>query len=100
MMNGISIRYMYDGDEATWETAVNAFIEAINTDADISGKFSYAVSTAADGVLRSHTGRWDSEETLNILRSRDYFKTFASTLQDMAGETLDAKQIGLYRETD
>lgn len=98
-MNGISIRYRYDGDEPAWRTAVDAFIDAIDADPDIGGKFAYAVSVAGDGVTRSHTGRWDTEATLKTLQSRDYFKTFAATLKGLAGDTLDAVQIDLYRET-
>ena len=98
-MDGVSIRYLYEGDEAAWRAAVDAFVDAIDADPDIGGKFSYAVSVAGDGVTRSHTGRWDTDATLKTLQSRDYFKTFAQTLKGMAGDTLDAVQIALYRET-
>ncbi len=99
-MDGISIRYRYDGDEAGWRAAVDAFIDAIGADPDVAGKFSYAVSVAGDGVTRSHTGRWDTDATLKTLQSRDYFKTFAQALKGMAGDTLDAVQLALYRETE
>lgn len=99
MNNGISIRYQYDGDETAWQRAVDAFIEAIDADPDVAGKFSYAVSVGKDGVTRSHVGRWDSDATLKTLQSRDYFKTFAEILQGFAGDTLDPKPVTLYRET-
>ena len=99
-MDGISIRYQYDGDEAAWQAAIDVFIEAVNSDADLAGKFSYAVSVAGDGVTRSHTGRWDSEATLKTLQSRDYFAAFSKAVQGFAGESLDAKQLSLYRETN
>ena len=98
-MDGISIRYRYSGDEAAWRAAVDAFIDAIDADPDVSGKFSYAVSVARDGETRSHTGRWDAEATLKTLQSRDYFRTFAQTLKEMSGDSLDPVQISLYRET-
>ena len=98
-MDGISIRYKYDGDEATWRAAIDAFIDAVDTDPDVGGKFSYAVSVAGDSVTRSHTGRWDTEATLKTLQSRDYFKTFARTLKGLADGSLYAVQIALYRET-
>lgn len=98
-MDGVSIRYSYDGDETVWRAAVDAFIEAVNADADIRGKFSYAVSVAGDGT-RSHVGRWDSDSTLKALQSRDYFKTFSQAIQGFADGTLDAKQVALYRETE
>ena len=98
-MDGISIRYRYSGDEAAWRAAVDTFIDEINADPDVAGKFSYAVSVAGDGETRSHTGRWDEESTLKTLQSRNYFKTFAQTLKEMAGDSLDAVQISLYRET-
>ncbi|MHA1565830.1 MAG: hypothetical protein ACTSX7_11010 [Alphaproteobacteria bacterium] len=98
-MDGISIRYKYDGDEATWRAAIDAFIDAVDDDPDVGGKFSYAVSVAGDGVTRSHTGRWDTEATLKTLQSRDYFKTFAEILKGLASGSLDAVQIALYRET-
>ena len=98
-MDGISVRYRHDGDEQTWRDAIDAFIDAVDADPDISGKFSYAASVAGDGVTRAHVGRWDTDATLETLRSRDYFKTFAKTLKGMAGDSLDAKQVTLYRET-
>ena len=98
-MDGISIRYTYSGDEAAWRSAVDAFVEAVDADPDIGGKFSYAVSIAGDGVTRAHIGRWDSESTLKTLQSRDYFKSFSKAVQDFAGGSLDAKQVALYRET-
>ncbi len=98
-MDGVSIRYKYDGDEVTWRAAIDAFIDAVNADPDIGGKFSYAVSVAGDGVTRTHTGRWDTDATLKTLQSRDYFKTFAATLKGLAGDSLDAVQTALYRET-
>jgi hypothetical protein len=49
--------------------------------------------------MRAHNGRWDSEETLKTLQSRDYFKEFSKAVQGFAGDTIDAKQVGLYRET-
>ncbi len=98
-MDGISIRYSYGGDETVWRAAVDAFMEAVDADAEVRGKFSYAVSVAGDGVTRSHTGRWDSDATLKILQSRDYFKNFSKAIQGFADGTLDAKQIALYRET-
>ena len=96
-MDGISIRYDYNGNEDEWREAVNTFIDAVNDDPDIAGKFHYAVSVAGDGVLRSHTGRWDSQETHATLQSRDYFKTFAGKRTGMAGDSPDAKQITLFR---
>ena len=98
-MDGITIRYTYSGDEAVWRSAVDAFIEAVNADPDVGGKFSYAVSVAGDGETRSHVGRWDSEATLKTMQSRDYFSTFSKAIQGFAGGSLDAKQVSLYRET-
>ena len=98
-MDGVSIRYRYDGDEAAWRAAIDEFIDAVDADPDISGKFSYAVSVAGDGIMRAHVGRWDTDATLKALQSRDYFKTFAKTLQGLAGDSLDAKQVALHRET-
>ena len=98
-MEGISIRYRYDGDEATWRAAVDGFIEAVNADPDIRGKFSYAVSVAADGVTRLHVGKWDSGATLETLQSRDYFKTFSQSVKGFAGDTLEPVRTSLYRET-
>ena len=98
-MHGISIRYRYDGDEATWRAAIDGFVDAINRDPDIGGKISYAVSVAKDGVTRVHAGRWDSEETVKTLQSRDYFKTFAQAVRQFGGDSLSALQVSLYRET-
>ena len=98
-MDGISIRYSYSGDEAAWGSAIDTFVDAVDADPDIGGKFSYAVSVAGDGVTRAHVGRWDSDATLKTLQSRDYFKSFSKAIQEFAGGSLDAKQVTLYRET-
>jgi hypothetical protein len=100
MMFGVSIRYRYEGDEAPWQAAVNAFIDSVNADDAMRGKFSYAVSVAGDGVTRNHVGRWDAEATVKTLQSRDYFAAFGKQIKEFAGESLDAKPVKLFRETN
>ncbi len=87
-MYGILIRYTYSGDEDAWRAAVDNFIAAINGDAELGGRFSYSVNVAGDGESRIHVGRWDSDETLALVQSRDYFKTFAGKVQEFAGDSL------------
>ena len=98
-MEGIVIRYEYDGDEAAWRSAVDTFIEAVKADAEIAGKFHYAVNKAGDGKTRIHVGRWDKEETVKTVQSRDYFKTFSQAVQKLGGESLTPTRVSLYRET-
>lgn len=87
-MHGISIRYEFSGDEADWEDVIRTFIDNIDNDPEISGKFHYQVSKAKEGNLRVHWGRWDVPETVQTLQSRNYFKEFATALKGFAGDTL------------
>ncbi len=98
-MDGIVIRYVYDGDEDAWQRAVDGFLTAIATDPEVQGRFRYVVTIASDGVSRTHIGRWDSEETLKTLQARDYFATFSQAIKGFAGDTLDATRCHVYGET-
>jgi hypothetical protein len=98
-MDGIIIRYSYDGDEADWQRVIDAFLAAIATDPDVQGRFRYVVTVGTDGVTRTHIGRWDSEETLKTLQARDYFGTFSQAIKGFAGDTLQATRMRVYGET-
>lgn len=98
-MHGISIRYEFTGDEGEWETAIRTFIDAVNDDAEIAGRFHYQVSKAREGNLRIHWGRWDVPETVQKLQSRDYFKEFAATLKGFAGDTLSPVPLTEHMST-
>ena len=99
-MRGITITYKYSGDEAVWQTAISEFINSINDDPDVSGKFVYRVSIADDGETRIHWGRWDSQETLQTMQSRDYFKTFAGHVKAFSGGDLTNIATNNYLQTD
>ncbi len=92
-MDGILIRYEFDGDEAAWRSAVDSFVAGIDADPEVSGGFSYSVNIAADGKHRVHVGRWRDQATLETLQGRDYFKTFAATLKGFAGDSFEAVRI-------
>ena len=98
-MDGIVIRYSYDGDEAVWQRAVDGFLSAVATDPAVQGRFRYVVTVAADGLTRTHIGRWDTEETLTTLQARDYFATFSAAIKGFAGDTLEATRMRVYGET-
>ena len=102
-MDGIVIRYSYDGDEAAWQRAVDAFLAAIAADPQVQGRFRYVVTIATDGatdgVSRTHIGRWDSDEILKTLQARDYFAAFSETIRGFAGDTLEATRMRVYGET-
>ena len=55
-MNGILIQYEYSGDEAKWERAFTKFIEHIDNDPKLKGKFSYIVSRVKEGSKKVHRG--------------------------------------------
>jgi quinol monooxygenase YgiN len=84
-MRGITISYKYAGPEEAWLAAVDDFVMALDDDPEVTGKFNYQVAVADDQVTRIHWGRWDSEATLETVRSRDYFKQFARRILDLAG---------------
>ncbi len=92
-MDGILIRYEFDGDEAAWRLAVDSFMTKIDADPEVSGGFSYSVNVAADGKRRVHVGRWRDQATLETLQGRDYFKTFAAAVKGFGGDTLEAVRI-------
>ncbi len=90
---GILIRYDYSGDEADWQAAIDGFVQALNGDSEVGGRFSYSVNILPDGVGRAHVGRWDNDETLSLVQSRDYFKAFAGQVQGFAGGELEATRF-------
>lgn len=99
-MEGIVVRYAYSGDEAAWRSVIDAFLDALAADDAVRGRFHYAVTIGKDETSRVHVGRWDSEETLATVQSRDYFKTFADAVQKLGGESLAPMRMSVYRSTD
>ena len=98
-MHGIEIQYELKGDEAEWNAAVATFVQAIDADADIAGRFTYRVTKAKEGNKRIHWGQWDVPETVQTLQSRDYFKTFAAKLQELADGTLSPTPVSILHRT-
>ena len=92
-MFGILIEYEFSGDEAEWKRAVDAFVENIDQDPRLSGRFSYQVNVRADGGGRIHVGGWDTAETLAHLQQQEFFKTFAGQIQSFAGDSLKATRF-------
>lgn len=99
-MEGILIRYEFDGDEAAWRSAVDSFVAGIDADPELRGGFSYSVNVAADGKRRVHVGRWRDPATLETLQGRDYFKTFAAAVKGFAGDTLETVRITQVNATN
>ena len=99
-MQGIIVRYRFDGDQTEWQGAIDDFIAAIAADGAVKGRFHYTVAVSTDGVGRTHMGRWDSDETLKTVQSRDYFKRFADALQRLAGDTLESSRMTVNRATE
>ncbi len=73
-MRGITITYDYDGPEQAWTSLTGAFIDALDADAALNGRFSYQVAVADNGKTRVHWGRWDSAETLAQVQAQDYLR--------------------------
>ena len=84
-MGGLLIEYEYDGDEAAWTRAIEAFLKAISADPKLAGRFRYHVFVKEDGRTRVHVPSWDSEATLAHLQSQDFFKTFSNAVRGFAG---------------
>jgi quinol monooxygenase YgiN len=84
-MRTITIWYDYAGPEEEWRRVVGDFIAGINGDPEIAGKFTYQVTTADDSRTRVHWGRWDNQETLQTMQSRNYFKRFSEGLKELIG---------------
>ena len=98
-MNGIIIQYQYSGDEAAWEKATGDFVAAVEADSALEGGFMYLVTKARESDNRTHIGRWRDDETLKLMQSRDYFKTFAGILKEMAGDTLKPEGMSVITMT-
>lgn len=90
MKYGIAVSYRYEGDEAAWEKVVADFTGALSADAALSGRFTYHVQKS-EGGQRLHIGRWDAEESVKLLQSRDYFTRFAAALKGLAGDSLSSQ---------
>ena len=84
-MRSITISYKFGGPEGEWRKMVGDFIAAIDGDPEVAGKITYQVATADDRETRIHWGRWDNQDTLRTMQSRDYFKTFAERLRELTG---------------
>lgn len=98
-MFGILIQYDYVGDEGEWMAACEAFVAAIDADPDLTGKFSYRISKAPDGVGRVHVGRWEAKETLAHLQAQDFFQTFAEKIGEFSGGKRTATPLELAAGT-
>ena len=99
MAGGILIQYEYSGDEAAWRAAVDAFVAAVQADDEVNGDFSYVVNTLGDGPKRVHIGRWTDASAVKLLQSRDYFSTFSTALQAMAGDTMTTERFATANAT-
>ena len=99
-MNGIVVRYEYAGDEGKWRAAMGAFVAAVAADDAVRGRFRYAITRQRGGAVRTHMGRWDSEETLRTVQSRDYFKTFAAAVQEFGGASVTTTPMEVVESTD
>ncbi len=99
-MLGIIIEYDYSGDEGEWKAAADAFVQAIDADPRLKGRFSYQVNIKGDGPGRVHVGRWDKAETQAYLFEQDFFKTFAAQVKAFGGETLKTAPYRRITGTD
>ena len=98
-MNGIVISYQYSGDEAEWEALTQAFVDAIEADKELGGRFSYMVTKSRSTDARTHIGRWTSQEALELMQSRDYFKVFSGKLKAMVGDSLHPEGMEVTSQT-
>ncbi len=98
-MDGILIQYKFDGDENKWQNTVNEFITAVNNDSDLKGKFFYSVFKTSEPNKRVHVGRWDTNQTLETLKQREFFAKFTESMQNLAGDSLASIRLQPELET-
>ncbi|MGJ8529706.1 putative quinol monooxygenase [Maritalea sp.] len=98
-MNGIVISYQYSGDEDEWKAVTQAFVAAIEADEKLGGRFTYIVTKSRSTDTRTHIGRWTSQEALELMQSREYFKTFSGKLKAMAGDSLHPEGMEVITQT-
>lgn len=99
-MRTITITYKYSGDEDIWRKAIDAFITALNSDANVASKFTYQVAVADDGETRLHWGRWDTQETLAAMQSTEYFKSFSMAVKGFADGAPSATAANVMAKTE
>ena len=98
-MDGILVQYEYKGDESEWQAVVKQFIANINNDPELKGNFFYSVFKTSEPAKRVHVGRWKSNQTLETLKQRAFFKTFSESIQKLAGESLSSTRLQAETET-
>jgi len=87
-VESIHIDYQFNGDETEWQNAIDEFVEKIDSDERLYGRFHYQVLKLGGDGRRVHIGRWDKQETLEHLQSQAFFKDFAGKIKAFAGESL------------
>ncbi|MBT4262623.1 MAG: hypothetical protein HN580_29090 [Deltaproteobacteria bacterium] len=98
-MEGILIQYEYSGDESQWQETVKEFVTNVKNDSQLTGKFFYSVFKTSEPNKRVHVGRWDSNQTLETLKQRDFFKKFTESMQNLAGDSLTSIRLQPEVET-
>ena len=98
-MFGATVQYEFSGNEAEWDAAVATFVQEIDADPDVSGRFTYRVTRVKDGSKRIHWGQWDVPETIQLLQSRDYFRMFTAKLQELHGGKLEPTLVSILHST-
>lgn len=89
-MKNVMVEYIYQGDENKWQQIVVDFINSVEGNEHLSGKFHYQIFTMPEG-RRVHIGRWDSEETLQVLKNQPFFGEFAKAIQQLAGDSFKSQ---------
>ncbi|MFC6637363.1 hypothetical protein GV827_21375 [Sulfitobacter sp. JBTF-M27] len=98
-MHGATVQYEFSGDEAKWDAVIAAFVQAIDSDPDVSGLFTYRVTRTLDGNKRIHWAQWDVPETAQLLQTRDYFKSFSVKLQELLEGKLEPAVVSILHKT-
>ncbi|MES0879851.1 hypothetical protein [Roseibium sp. SCP14] len=86
-MRNVLVEYVYTGNEEPWQQLIADFLNAVEADARLAGRFHYQVFSMPEG-RKVHIGRWDTDETLKTLQSQAFFKTFAEGIKGFAGDSL------------
>ena len=98
-MEGILIRYAYAGDEEVWEQTIRRFLDNVNADDRLRGRFHYTVSRVEEGPGRVRVGRWDSDATLEHLKAQPFFAEFGAAVKGFGNDTLDVTDLLPFAET-
>ncbi len=94
------IMYTFKGDsEADWHNEIAQFVEALNTDPDLSGKISYRAMKTRGGSDYYHLAIATDDEAAKLLQSKEFFSRYTAQNRIASGGETKATPLEIVAET-